>query len=55
MVALEVPLNVTVAPLPADVGLIVPEMLQEVGAPVKLTPVMLAPDIVSAWLGGVNA
>ena len=57
MVAPEVPLNVTVAPAPPAVGLIVPE-IENVGAgvavAVKLSPVMLAEATVVAWDPGLN-
>jgi hypothetical protein len=54
---LAVPLNVTVAPFPPAVGVIVPEMLY-VGltcwVAVKLTPVTVAPLTVTFWLVGLN-
>ena len=57
MVAPEVPLNVTVAPAPPAVGLIVPE-IENVGAgvavAVKLSPVTLAEATVVAWDPGLN-
>ena len=53
----EVPLNVTVAPAPPAVGLIVPE-IENVGAgvavAVKLSPVTLAEATVVAWDPGLN-
>jgi hypothetical protein len=56
VVAVAAPLNATVAPPPAETGLIVPEMLQVVGAacPVKLIPVWFAPFTATARLAGVN-
>ena len=48
-VALEAPLNVTVAPLPP---VIVPEMLQVIAVAVKFTAVTLAPLMVTARLTG---
>ena len=57
MVAPEVPLNVTVAPAPPAVGLIVPE-IENVGAgvavAVKFSPVTLADATVVAWDAGLN-
>ena len=53
----EVPLNVTVAPAPPAVGLIVPE-IENVGAGVavaaKFSPVTLADATVVAWDAGLN-
>ena len=50
------PVSVTVAPLPLDAGLSVPEIeyvwLGEVA--VKLTPVTFAPFTVTLWLEGVK-
>ena len=56
VVAPAAPLNVTVAPLPPLLGVIVPEMLNVAGAAfaVKLTPVTLAVLIVADVLVGVN-
>ena len=50
-VALEAPLNVTVAPLPP---VIVPEMLQVIAVAVKFTAVALAPLMVTARLVGLK-
>jgi hypothetical protein len=47
VVALAVPLNITVAPLTPAVGLIVPEIVKVCGVSVKFTPVMLAPVTVA--------
>jgi len=54
VVAPEAPLKVTVAPLPAAAGLIVPERLKVCAVPVKLTPVTFAPEIVAFALAGAN-
>ena len=56
VVALAAPLNLTVAPLPAAVGVIEPEMLQVTGTacPVKLIPVWFAPFTVTDRFVGVN-
>jgi hypothetical protein len=54
VVALDAPLNVTVAPLPPATGLIVPEMLNVCATPLKFIPVTLAPFTVAAWLTGLN-
>jgi hypothetical protein len=48
VVALLVPLSVTVVPLPADEGLTVPERLQVWAVAVKVTPLTFAPLTVTA-------
>jgi hypothetical protein len=49
------PLNVTVAPLPPAVGLIVPEILKVgLAVAVKFTPVTLAPFTAAFWLVGAK-
>jgi hypothetical protein len=56
VVKLPAPLRVTVAPAPAEAGLIVPEMVY-VGATavaVKFIAVTLAPLSVTAWLPGLK-
>jgi hypothetical protein len=47
IVAVAAPLNVTVAPLPPEIGLIVPEMLNVCATPLKFMPVRLAPFTVA--------
>jgi hypothetical protein len=57
VVAPEVPLNVTVAPAPPDVGLNVPEIVNvcvDVAVAVKFNPVTLAEATVVAWDAGLN-
>jgi hypothetical protein len=55
VVALAVPLNVSVAPLPLAAGLTVPEMLHVgMGVAVKLTAVTLAPLTVTGALVGLK-
>jgi hypothetical protein len=51
---LAVPPNVTVAPVPPAVGMIVPEILKVSAVSVKFTPVRFAPLTVILWLLGVN-
>jgi hypothetical protein len=55
VLAAEVPLNVTVAPLPAGSGVTVPEIVK-VGTAwmTKLTPVAFAPVTLTDWLAGVK-
>ena len=54
--AVDVPSKLTVAPLPADAGLIDPEMLQDegTGLPVKVIPLILAPFTVTDRRAGVK-
>jgi len=54
VVAAAVPLNVTVAPLPAAAGLIVPERVKVCAVAVKFTPVTLALETVAFLLPGLN-
>ena len=54
MVALAVPLSVTVAPVVSEAGFSVPEIVHVWTVAVKLTAVFEAPLIVTLWFVGLK-